>query len=115
MASVKRGYDLSYVVYKLPSTVAAEKLFSYDVTSSLPFAESLRRGPRDLKVYKGYMIDDERLIGMRVRQIVIASLDSVHSPYEHRISQRRALMILKSLFFDTQSTITRIIPTRASI
>ncbi|PIL34558.1 hypothetical protein GSI_03336 [Ganoderma sinense ZZ0214-1] len=41
------------------------KVFEYPVVSRLPYAVSTRRGVRDVLDYTGFMIDQDRLIGMR--------------------------------------------------
>ncbi|OBZ73464.1 hypothetical protein A0H81_06795 [Grifola frondosa] len=45
-----------------PTTLAAGMVFEEDVTTSLPYSLSLRTGTFN---YSGYMLDDERLIGMK--------------------------------------------------
>ncbi|CCM03957.1 uncharacterized protein FIBRA_06111 [Fibroporia radiculosa] len=47
-----------------PSTVPAGAVFKHDIVTSLPYWESQRMGAFD---YSGFMIDDERIIGMKSR------------------------------------------------
>lgn len=57
-------YRWGYQVSAEPSTVAASDVFRQDVISRLPYAVSRRAG--DLH-YTGFMMDDQRIVGMKVR------------------------------------------------
>ena len=48
-------------------------VFRYPVVSRLPYAVSTRRGVRDVLDYTGFMIDQDRLIGMRVSSRSLSS------------------------------------------
>lgn len=53
------------------SRVQANTVFEDDVITSLPYLESRRY---DKFQYSGFMIDDERIIGMKVRVAVVLGL-----------------------------------------
>ena len=48
-------------------------VFRYPVVSRLPYAVSTRRGVRDVLDYTGFMIEQDRLIGMRVSSLSLSS------------------------------------------
>lgn len=57
-------HDVTYTVHTEPSVVSASSVFVRDVASKLPFTHIVRK---DLcAVYSGFMIDDERLVGLKV-------------------------------------------------
>lgn len=60
----EHSYGWGHHVSLEPSIVEAGPLFKRDVISTLPYSVSHRRG--DLR-YTGFMIDDQRIIGMKVR------------------------------------------------
>lgn len=52
-----------YEMVSRPSTVLAGDIFRQDVVTQLPYALSSRSGQFN---YSGFMIDDERVVGMKV-------------------------------------------------
>jgi hypothetical protein len=66
LPSTKHEYDRGYQMNTVASTVVAGKLFKQDVTSMLPYAVSHRTA--ELRGCKGFMIDEERIVGMKVRR-----------------------------------------------
>ena len=57
-------HDVFYNVHTEPSIVPASGVFACDVVSRLPYAHIVRK---DLcAVYSGFMIDDERIVGLKV-------------------------------------------------
>ncbi|KAI1793750.1 hypothetical protein LXA43DRAFT_1081303 [Ganoderma leucocontextum] len=54
-----------YEIVNKEHTTAPEDVFEYPVISRLPYAVSTRKGVRDVLDYTGFMIDQDRLIGMR--------------------------------------------------
>jgi len=56
--------EVSYTVHTEPSRVPASCVFVNDVVSKLPYTHAMRK---DLSaVYSGFMIDDERIVGLKV-------------------------------------------------
>lgn len=55
---------VSYTIKDGPSTVPRGRVFVHDIVTSLPYMESSRAGSFN---YSGFLIDDERIIGMKVR------------------------------------------------
>ena len=56
--------EVSFSIHTEPSRIFASGIFLNDVTSKLPYTRTVRR---DLDmVYSGFMIDDERIIGIKV-------------------------------------------------
>ncbi|KAK7679034.1 hypothetical protein QCA50_017978 [Cerrena zonata] len=58
----KRSKETTYTVHNKEHAVAAKQLFTKDVMTRLPYAISTRIGVFN---YSGFMIDEERLIGMK--------------------------------------------------
>ena len=58
------GSESNWQVSDDPTTIEPNRLFKHPVTSKLPYAVSHRTG--DFK-YTGFMIDDARIVGMKVR------------------------------------------------
>jgi len=57
------GHEVSYTVHTEPSKISASGVFVNDVVSKLPYTHAVRR---DLcAVYSGFMIDDERIVGLK--------------------------------------------------
>lgn len=57
-------HEVSYTVHTEPSFVSASDIFVSDVVSKLPYTHTVRK---DLcAMYSGFMIDDERIIGLKV-------------------------------------------------
>ena len=69
-----------------PSRVAATTVFEDDVVTSLPYLASTRS---ETFHYSGFMIDDERIIGMKVR---------VESVLPTGLREVRADVVLRSLW-----------------
>lgn len=60
---VPQDSGTSYQFVTDPSRVAAGTVFEDDIVTSLPYSASTRSGKFH---YSGFMIDDERIIGMKV-------------------------------------------------
>lgn len=57
-------HDVDYTVHTEPSEISASGVFVNDVISKLPYTHTVRK---DLcAVYSGFMIDDERIVGLKV-------------------------------------------------
>ena len=57
-------HEVSYTVHTEPSKISASGVFVNDVISKLPYTHAVRK---DLcAVYSGFMIDDERIVGLKV-------------------------------------------------
>lgn len=57
-------HEVSYTVHAGPSSVPASGVFTSDVVSKLPYTHIVRK---DLyAMYSGFMIDDERIVGLEV-------------------------------------------------
>lgn len=60
-------HEVSYTVHTEPSRISASGVFVSDVISKLPYTHAVRK---DLcAVYSGFMIDDERIVGLKVGTI----------------------------------------------
>ena len=58
------SHEVSYTIHTKPSTVPASDVFIRNVVSNLPYAHIVRK---DLcTAYSGFMIDDERIVGLKV-------------------------------------------------
>lgn len=55
--------DIRYEVFSDSTRIPAENIFREDVVTSLPYSKSTRGGKFN---YSGFMIDDERIVGMKV-------------------------------------------------
>ena len=78
-------HEVSYTVHTEPSFVPASDVFISDVVSKLPYTHTVRK---DLcAVYSGFMIDDERLIGLKVGTVLFFScvLRWVNVRYVYRL------------------------------
>ncbi|KAH9943621.1 hypothetical protein B0H21DRAFT_695505 [Amylocystis lapponica] len=58
-----RGTTWRYDMVTRPTTVSAGSIFQADVVTHLPYSMSSRS---DLSEYPGFLIDDERIVGMKV-------------------------------------------------
>jgi len=57
-------HEVSHTIHTEPSSVAVPEVFVSDVVSKLPYTHTVRK---DLcTVYSGFMIDDERIVGLKV-------------------------------------------------
>lgn len=57
-------HEVSYTVHTESSKISASGVFVDDVISKLPYTHTVRK---DLcAVYSGFMIDDERILGLKV-------------------------------------------------
>ena len=65
-------HEVSYTVHTDPTVIPASDVFVNDVVSKLPYTRTVRK---DLcAVYSGFMIDDERLVGLKVGAVLFLSL-----------------------------------------
>lgn len=74
-------HEVSYTVHTEPSVIPASSVFANNVVSKLPYARIVRK---DLcAVYSGFMVDDERIVGLKVGVFVFSGVRSVseHSLY----------------------------------
>ena len=63
------GRGVSYTIHTEPSKIPASSVFVNDVISKLPYTHAVRR---DLcAVYSGFMIDDERIVGLKVGVVLV--------------------------------------------
>lgn len=63
------GREVSYTVHTEPSKISASGVFVNDVISRLPYTHAVRK---DLcAVYSGFMIDDERIVGLKVGVVLV--------------------------------------------
>ena len=61
-------HEVSYTVHTKPSFVPASDVFVSDVVSKLPYTHAVRK---DLcAMYSGFMIDDERIVGLKVNSVL---------------------------------------------
>ena len=61
-------HEVSFTVHTEPSFVSASDVFVSDVVSKLPYTHAVRK---DLcAMYSGFMIDDERIVGLKVSPIL---------------------------------------------
>lgn len=57
-------HEVSYTIHTEPSTISAPGVFVNTVISKLPYSRAVRK---DLAaMYSGFMIDDERVVGLKV-------------------------------------------------
>ena len=56
-------YGVTYGVITAPTVINRGQVFRHTVTTRLPYSESRREGTYN---YSGFLIDDERIIGMKV-------------------------------------------------
>ena len=61
-----REVEAQYQIADKEHMIEPEAVFQYPVVSRLPYAVTTRRGVRDVLDYTGFMIDQDRMIGMRV-------------------------------------------------
>lgn len=61
---MRTAKEVTYSLYLSDHKVPAKQLFAKEVVTRLPYAVSTRMG---MFRYSGFMIDEERLIGMKVR------------------------------------------------
>jgi hypothetical protein len=59
-----------------PSTVVKPDIFTDPVVSQLPYTRAIRMHMEEM--YSGFMIDEERVVGLRVRNTICTSLESHH-------------------------------------
>ena len=66
------SHEVSYTVHTESSKVSVSEIFIDDVISKLPYTHAVRK---DLcAMYSGFMIDDERIVGLKVGVVVFSSL-----------------------------------------
>jgi hypothetical protein len=59
-----------------PSTIVKPEIFANPVVSQLPYTRAIRMHMGEM--YSGFMIDEERIVGLRVRNALCTSLKSHH-------------------------------------
>ena len=65
----KIAHEVTYTVHTEPSKISASGVFVNDVISKLPYTHAVRK---DLcAVYSGFMIDDERIVGLKVGVVLV--------------------------------------------
>jgi len=63
------AHEVSFTVHSEPSIIPASSIFVNDVFSKLPYTHTVRK---DLcAAYSGFMIDDERIVGLKVSIVSI--------------------------------------------
>jgi hypothetical protein len=58
------AHEVSYTIHTEPSTISVSDVFVHDVISKLPYTRTVRKGL--CAMYSGFMIDDERIVGLKV-------------------------------------------------